>query len=232
MPVQPNLVGPAAEQPWRILRIMNEFVEGFDELAGMDPGISIFGSARAARNSREYALARKVARMIAERGVPVITGGGPGIMEAANRGAREGRGISVGLNISLPAEQAINRYVNKQITFRYFFARKYMFLYHSMAFLIFPGGFGTSDELFESLTLVQTERSPRFPIVLVGSDYWRGLTGWLRRSMLKNGYISPEDLDLLRVADGPQEILDAALAPAATDARKSRAHKKAAGKRM
>jgi uncharacterized protein (TIGR00730 family) len=232
MPVQPSLVGPSSEQPWRILRIMNEFVEGFDELAGMDPGVSIFGSARAPRNSREYALARKVARLIAERGVPVITGGGPGIMEAANRGAREGGGISVGLNINLPAEQAINRYVNKQITFRYFFARKYMFLYHSMAFLIFPGGFGTADELFESLTLVQTERSPRFPIVLVGSAYWRGMLGWLKRSMLHDGYISPEDMGLLRVADEPQDILDAALAPSTEDARNSRTRRKSAGKRL
>ena len=183
MPVQPPLAGPSAEQPWRILRIMNEFVEGFDELSGVSPGVCFFGSARAKRSSSTYRLARRVAQLVAARGVPVITGGGPGIMEAANRGAYERGGVSVGLNISLPVEQKPNPYLTRQVTFRYFFARKYMFLYHSMAFLIFPGGFGTADELFEALTLIQTERSPRFPIVLVGSKYWHGLLEWMKRSM-------------------------------------------------
>lgn len=231
MPIQPSLTGPSGEQPWRILRIMNEFVEGFDDLAEIGAGVSFFGSARAGRTSREYALARRLGRMVAKRGVPVITGGGPGIMEAGNRGAYEAGGVSVGLNISLPMEQKINRYVTKQVTFRYFFARKYMFLYHSMAFLIFPGGFGTADELFESLTLIQTERSPRFPIVLVGSDYWRGMLSWLRHTMLANGCIGPHDLDLMCVADDPDEILEAALAPASQESA-NHSHRKRATKRI
>ncbi len=230
MPVQPSISGPSAEQPWRILRIMNEFVEGFDELSSVSPGVSCFGSARAKRNSSQYRLARRVGQLIAARGVPVITGGGPGIMEAASRGAFERGGVSIGLNISLPEEQKPNPYLTRQVTFRYFFARKYMFLYHSMAFLIFPGGFGTADELFEALTLIQTERSPRFPVVLVGSAYWRGLVDWMKHSMRASGYIGPQDMELMRMADEPEEIIEAALAPSAVavkrPTRRSRAAKR------
>ncbi len=203
--------GSFLEQPWRIFRIMSEFVEGFEDLAEVAPAVCVFGGARAKRSSAEYKLARKVGRMLAERGATVITGGGPGIMEAANRGAFEAGGTSVGLNIDLPAEQEPNRYINKLITFRYFFARKYMFLYHSASYIIFPGGFGTMDELFESLTLIQTERHPRFPVVLVGKAFWGGLLDWMRRHMLENGYVASRDLDLIRVADTAAEIVDAAV---------------------
>ena len=215
MSVHPT-AGGFSEQPWRILRMMSEFVQGFENLADVSPGVCVFGAARAKRNSREYKLARVVGRMIAERGVTVITGGGPGMMEAANRGAMDAGGVSVGLNIDLPSEQQPNPYINRLVTFRYFFARKYMFLYHSMSFIIFPGGFGTADELFESLTLIQTERHPHFPVVLVGTDYWRDLLRWVRRNMLAKGFIGPTDLNLLRMADTPEEILEAALAPPPT----------------
>ena len=203
--------GSFLEQPWRIFRIMSEFVEGFEELAEIAPAVCVFGSARARRNSREYKLARRVSAMIAKRGVTVMTGGGPGIMEAANRGASEAGGVSVGLNIDLPTEQKPNLYINRMINFRYFFARKYMFLYHSMSYVIFPGGFGTMDELFESLTLIQTDRHPHFPVVLVGKEYWRGLLTWLRRQMLEREYISQDDLDLITIADEPCDIVKAAM---------------------
>ena len=210
--------GSFMEQPWRIFRIMSEFVEGFQELAEVAPAVCVFGSARAKGNSKEYRLARKVARAVAERGVAVITGGGPGIMEAANRGAAEAGGTSVGLNIDLPTEQEPNPYINRLITFRYFFARKYMFLYHSHAYIIFPGGFGTMDELFESLTLIQTDRHPHFPVVLVGKDYWSRLLDWLREELLHSGYVSPEDMELVTVADDLEEILAAALIAAPDEA--------------
>ena len=200
-----------AEQPWRIFRIMSEFVEGFEELADVSPSVCIFGGSRAKRSSKHYRLARRVARMLAKRGASVITGGGPGIMEAANRGAAEAGAVSVGLNIDLPTEQKPNPYINRLINFRYFFARKYMFLYHSASFIIFPGGFGTMDELFEALTLIQTERHPNFPVVLVDSSYWGGLLGWVRKQMLGQGYIAKEDLDLFTIADSPEDIVDAAI---------------------
>jgi len=210
-PTRPKQYGSFLEQPWRIFRIMSEFVEGFEELAEVAPAVCIFGGSRAKRSSRHYRLARRVAAMIAKRGTTVITGGGPGIMEAANRGAHEAGGTSVGLNIDLPTEQRPNPYINRLINFRYFFARKYMFLYHSISYIIFPGGFGTMDELFESLTLIQTERHPNFPVVLVDSRYWGGLLSWIRRQMLDQGYISTEDLDLITVADEPKDILEAAM---------------------
>jgi len=211
-----NSSNPLLEQPWRILRIMSEFVEGFDELAGIAPGVCIFGSSRAKRNSPEYRLARRVGAMIAKRGVTVITGGGPGIMEAANRGAFEAGGVSVGLNIDLPAEQKPNPYLTKMLNFRYFFVRKYMFLYHSLAYVIFPGGFGTLDELFESLTLIQTNRNPHFPVVLAGKEYWKDILAWLRQEVARRNYISQGDLDLLIICDDLNEIVEAALAaPAA-----------------
>lgn len=201
------------DQPWRIFRIMSEFVEGFQELAEVAPAVCIFGGSRAKRSSRHYRLARRVARTLAKRGAAVITGGGPGIMEAANRGAADAGGTSVGLNIDLPAEQEPNPYINKLITFRYFFARKYMFLYHSLSYIIFPGGFGTMDELFESLTLIQTDRHPHFPVVLVDSSYWGGLLKWIREEMLRQGYIEQADLDLITMADDADKIVAAALPP-------------------
>jgi uncharacterized protein (TIGR00730 family) len=204
--------GSFLEQPWRIFRIMSEFVDGFQDMADAAPAVTVFGGSRAKKSSPEYKLTRRVAKMIARRGVTVITGGGPGIMEAGNRGAHDAGGVSVGLNIDLPAEQDPNPYINKLINFRYFFARKYMFLYHSMAFIIFPGGFGTMDELFESLTLIQTERHPHFPVILVDSEYWGGLISWIEKTMLARGYIADEDMKLFTLADTAEEIVAAALA--------------------
>ena len=203
--------GSFLQQPWRIFRIMSEFVEGFEELAEVSPSVCFFGGARAKRSSPEYKLARRVAGIIARRGVTVMSGGGPGIMEAANRGAYDAGGVSVGLNIDLPFEQKPNPYINRLLNFRYFFARKYMFLYHSMSFIIFPGGMGTLDELFESLTLIQTNRHPHFPVVLVDSSYWSGLISWVRSQLLKRGYISAEDMNLFTIADTAEEIVSAAL---------------------
>ena len=202
---------PFADQPWRIFRIMSEFVEGFQELADISPAVCIFGGSRARKSSAHYRLARRVARLLAKRGASVITGGGPGIMEAANRGASEAGAVSVGLNIDLPTEQKPNRYINRLINFRYFFARKYMFLYHSMSFVIFPGGFGTLDELFEALTLIQTDRHPHFPVVLVDKDYCAGLATWLRTHVLESGFVAAGDMDLFAFADTAEEIVEAAL---------------------
>ncbi|HRU05058.1 MAG TPA: TIGR00730 family Rossman fold protein [Candidatus Brocadiia bacterium] len=198
------------EHPWRILRIMSEFVEGFEDLMSVQPAVSIFGSARTPESSPYYALARDVAARFAKRGISVITGGGPGIMEAANRGAAEAGGVSVGLNINLPMEQTPNKYQNLSMDFRYFMARKYMFVYHSMAFIIFPGGYGTMDELFEALTLIQTHRSPRFPVVLAGTKYWRKMLEFISETLLGEGCISPEDLQLITTTDDPEEIVQAA----------------------
>ena len=166
--------------PWRALRILSEFVEGFDALASVGPAVTIFGSARVATNSTDYELARTIARRLAERGFAIITGGGPGIMEAANRGCREGGGLSIGCNIELPHEQGLNPYVDLGIEFKYFFARKTMFVKYADAFVILPGGFGTLDELFESLTLIQTGKIRDFPVVLVGTSYWQGMLDWMR----------------------------------------------------
>jgi len=200
-----------ADQPWRIFRIMSEFVEGFQELADVSPAVCIFGGSRARKSSAHYRLARRTAKLLAKRGASVITGGGPGIMEAANRGAAEAGAVSIGLNIDLPTEQKPNPYINRLINFRYFFARKYMFLYHSMSFVIFPGGFGTLDELFEALTLIQTDRHPHFPVVLVDKSFWAGLAGWLRGHVLGGGFVAPEDMDLFTFADTAEEIIEAAL---------------------
>jgi uncharacterized protein (TIGR00730 family) len=191
--------------PWRVLRIMSEFVEGFDTLAGIGPGVAIFGSARVAPDDPAYAAARALAACLAREGFAIITGGGPGIMEAANRGAVEGGGRSVGLNIELPFEQGTNAYVQEPIDFRYFFVRKTMFVKYSGAFVIFPGGFGTLDELFEALTLIQTRKIENFPVVLYGSAYWRGLIDWIKGTMLTEGKISAGDLDLLVVTDSTEE---------------------------
>ena len=197
--------------PWRVFRIMSEFVEGFEDLLEVQPALSIFGSARTAPQHRYYKLGREVARKLAERGISVITGGGPGIMEAANRGAFEAGGVSVGLNIELPTEQKPNKYQTISMNFRYFFARKYMFVYHSMAFIIFPGGYGTMDELFEALTLIQTHRSPSFPVVLVGRDYWQRLIDFVEQDALGHEYIEKADLNLVTFAEKAEEIIDAAV---------------------
>ena len=193
--------------PWRVFRIMGEFVEGFDALATLGPAVSIFGSARILPDDPMYAAAEETARRLAEVGFAVITGGGPGIMEAANKGAREGGGESVGCNIELPFEQGMNAYVTKAINFRYFFVRKTMFVKYAEGFIIFPGGFGTMDELFEALTLIQTGKVRHFPVVLFGTAYWKGLLDWMRDTMLAEGKISQGDLDWLVVTDSPEETV-------------------------
>lgn len=193
--------------PWRVLRIQSEFVEGFGLLAELGPAVSVFGSARTRRTAPEYALAQRLGAALARAGYGVITGGGPGVMEAANKGCCEAGGVSVGLGIELPFEQGMNDWVDIGITFRYFFARKTMFLKYSQGFVVMPGGFGTFDELFEALTLVQTRKVTEFPVVLVGSAYWRGLLDWLRSTVLETGRISPPDLDLVSVTDDVDEAV-------------------------
>jgi uncharacterized protein (TIGR00730 family) len=195
--------------PWRVLRIMGEFVEGFDAMAPVGRAVSIFGSARVLPDHPEYEAARATAQLLAESGYAVITGGGPGIMEAANKGAKEAGGLSVGCNIELPFEQGVNAYVDIAINFRYFFVRKTMFVKYAEAFIIFPGGFGTLDELFEALTLIQTGKVRNFPVVLFGSEYWAGLVEWIRNMLLAGGKVSPDDLNLLVVTDSPEEALRA-----------------------
>ncbi|GCE31796.1 cytokinin riboside 5'-monophosphate phosphoribohydrolase [Dictyobacter alpinus] len=194
--------------PWRVFRIMSEFVNGFDVLAHIPPSIAIFGSARTKLDDPSYAAATETARLLAQAGFGIITGGGPGIMEAANKGAQEGGNLSIGCNIELPFEQESNPYLDVSLDFRYFFVRKTLFVKYSNAFIIFPGGFGTMDELFEALTLIQTQKVSNFPIILYGSAYWGGLLDWIRSTMLDEGNISAKDLDLLRVSDDPQEICD------------------------
>ena len=193
--------------PWRVFRIMGEFVEGFDTLARVGRAVTIFGSARVKPDHPQYAAAVTTARLLGEAGFAVITGGGPGIMEAANRGASEGGALSIGCNIELPFEQGTNAYVQVPINFRYFFVRKTMFVKYSQAFIIFPGGFGTMDELFEALTLIQTGKVRDFPVVLFGTEYWSGLLGWIREVMLAEGKISRDDVDLLVVTDSPEEAV-------------------------
>ncbi len=193
--------------PWRVLRIQSEFVEGFGLLADLPAAVSVFGSARTHPDSPEYATARELGGALARAGYAVITGGGPGTMEAVNRGASEAGGTSVGLGIELPFEQRLNDWVDLGITFRYFFARKTMFVKYAQAFVIMPGGFGTMDELFEALTLVQTRKVTRFPVILLGSAYWSGLLDWMRSSLLGNGKIGATDLDLITVSDDVSEIV-------------------------
>jgi uncharacterized protein (TIGR00730 family) len=201
--------------PWRVLRILGEFVDGFDALARVGPAVSVFGSARIAEGHPYYEMAREVGRLLAEREFAVITGGGPGIMAAANRGAADADGISVGCTIELPHEEAVNEYVNLAIAFRYFFVRKTMFVKYSEAFIVFPGGFGTMDELFEALTLIQTGKALSFPVVLCGSSHWAGLIRWIQSHMREQGLISHGDMELLRLSDSPEEIVDLAVGPAA-----------------
>jgi hypothetical protein len=192
--------------PWRVMRIQAEFVEGFGLLAELGPAVSVFGSARAARDSADYQRAEQIGAELARAGYAVITGGGPGVMEAANKGVVSENGVSVGLGIELPMEQGLNDYVEIGVEFRYFFVRKTIFVKYSQAFVFLPGGFGTLDELFEALTLVQTGKITKFPVVLVGSDYWSGLLSWIRERLLAEGKISPGDPDLLHVADDPAEV--------------------------
>jgi uncharacterized protein (TIGR00730 family) len=193
--------------PWRALRILSEFVEGFDAMAGLGKAVTVFGSARAAEDSEPYRLARTIGAGLARAGYAVITGGGPGVMEAANRGCQEAGGMSVGCNIELPHEQRINPYVDLAVEFRYFFARKTMFVKYADGFVILPGGFGTMDELFEALTLIQTGKIRHFPVVLVGTAYFGGLLDWMRGTLLSHGAIRPDDLDLFTVTDDPEEVV-------------------------
>jgi uncharacterized protein (TIGR00730 family) len=193
---------------WRVFRIMGEFVEGFDELATVTRGVSIFGSARTLPDNPYYAAAQETAALLVRAGYAVITGGGPGIMEAANRGAFEAKGTSIGCNIELPFEQKPNAYQTRSLTFNYFFVRKTMFVKYSAAFIIFPGGFGTLDELFEALTLIQTRKVRNFPVVLVGKQFWSGMMDWLKGAVLAEKTISQEDLILLHCTDSPAEAVE------------------------
>ena len=193
--------------PWRVLRIQAEFVEGFGLLAELGRAVSVFGSARTKAGTEEYELAELIGARLAGAGYTVITGGGPGIMEAANKGASDAGGVSVGLGIELPFEQRMNEHIDIGLEFRYFFVRKTMFVKYSQAFVVLPGGFGTLDELFESVTLVQTQKVTRFPIVLVGTDYWSGLLDWIKDKMLSSGKISPADPELLHLTDDPDEVI-------------------------
>jgi uncharacterized protein (TIGR00730 family) len=193
--------------PWRVLRIQSEFVEGFGMLAELGPAISVFGSARTGRDHADYDKAMRLGAALVDAGFAVITGGGPGVMEGANRGASEAGGVSVGLGIELPFELGLNDWVDVGINFRYFFARKTMFVKYAQGFVVLPGGFGTFDEVFEALTLVQTRKVTSFPIVLMGADYWSGLIAWLRETVLREGKIYDVDLDLLRITDDVDEAV-------------------------
>ena len=193
--------------PWRVLRIMGEFVEGFEKLGDIRDAVAIFGSARAMPGDRHYETAVETGRLLSQAGFPIITGGGPGIMEAANKGAVEGGGLSIGCNIELPFEQGTNPWVRRSMFFRFFFVRKTMFMKYSMAFVVFPGGYGTLDELFEALTLIQTGKVSHFPVVLVGRDYWRGLIEWLQSPMASEGKIDLTDLELYHLTDDPREVV-------------------------
>jgi uncharacterized protein (TIGR00730 family) len=193
---------------WRVFRIMGEFVNGFDHLGTITQGVSIFGSARTSEDDPNYQAARETAGLLAKSGFEIITGGGPGIMEAANRGAFEAGKVSVGCNIELPFEQFANPYLTKSLSFKYFFVRKTMFIKYSNAYVIFPGGFGTMDELFEALTLIQTRKIRNFPVVLFGSQYWRGMLAWLTSTMLNEKMINPADLRLIHLTDSPKDAVD------------------------
>jgi uncharacterized protein (TIGR00730 family) len=203
--------GFTREDPWRIFRIMAEFVDSFESLSDIGPAVTVFGSARTKQSDPYYKAAVDISEGLAHKGFAVITGGGPGIMEAANRGAAKAKGVSVGLNIQLPFEQKGNRYANRPINFHYFFSRKVCFVKYSMGFVFMPGGFGTLDEFFEVITLVQTSRIPKFPLVLFGSAYWEGLLAWSRTALEGTGYISPHDLDLVTLTDDPAQAIDVIL---------------------
>ncbi len=192
---------------WRMFLILAEFVEGFEEMPEVYPAVSIFGSARSHPNSSEYRTAEKMAHLLVENGFNVISGGGPGVMEAANKGAAAAGGKSVGLNIQLPNEQQPNKYANVRLNFKYFFIRKMMFVKYAVAYVIMPGGFGTLDEMFEAITLIQTKRIKSFPVLLMDSNYWKGLIDWMRGTMLKEKAISEEDLDIFQLVDTPEEAM-------------------------
>jgi len=197
----------AMQESWRMFHIMAEFVEGFETLADSHPSVSVFGSTRVQPEDEFYRKAEEVGVLLAKNGFGVITGGGPGIMEAANKGASSAGGKSVGINIELPLEQRSNPYTNISLSFRYFFVRKVMFVKYGVAFIIFPGGFGTLDELFESMTLIQTHKIRPFPVILVGSTYWEGLLKWIREVVLREGKVSPADLEIFQIIDDPKEIV-------------------------
>ncbi|MDK9701962.1 MAG: TIGR00730 family Rossman fold protein [Sulfuritalea sp.] len=199
----------SAREAWRVFGIMSEFVEATERLAAIRPAVSIFGSARIARDSDSYRLTEKIARLLSDAGFSVISGGGPGVMEAANKGAFEGKSMSIGLNIQLPHEQKMNHYQDISQSFRHFFARKYMFVKVAAAYVVMPGGFGTLDELLEALTLIQTGKSPRIPLILVGSEFWAGLLDWFRERLVAERMINPEDIHLLQVIDEPEGIVAA-----------------------
>ena len=196
------------EDPWRVFRIMSEFVDGFEMLSFVKDGIAVFGASQAQRNSKYYKLAERTAYLLAKKGCSIITGAGPGIMEAANKGAKEAGGESIGLNILIPVRQKPNKYLTQVMEFRYFFIRKVMFAKYSKAFVVFPGGFGTLDEFSEAITLIQTGRLEPFPIILVGSDYWKGLLDWMRNTLLKNRTIEKKDLNTFLLADTPEEVIN------------------------
>ena len=202
---------------WRVMRIMGEFVEGFEELADLGPAVTIFGSARISSEDPMYRAAIEVGRLLGGAGFTIITGGGPGAMEAGNRGAREAGAPSVGLNIELPFERHVNHYVDSELDFRYFFVRKVMLVKYSRAFVFMPGGFGTMDELFEALNLIQTGKVRNFPVVLFGSEYWRGLIEWVRTTMLAGGKVSEADLGLMALTDSPEEVLELVLSSTRDD---------------
>ena len=195
---------------WSVFKIMGEFVDGYDKLFKIGPCVSVFGSARTREGDKYYEMARYTAKNITEQGFGIITGGGPGIMEAANKGAQEGEGKSVGLGITLPHEQGLNSFVDTDyvINFNYFFARKVMFVKYAQAFIVFPGGFGTLDEFFEALTLIQTHKVSKFPVILIGKEYWGGLVDWIKQTMVENGTISGEDVDLFHLTDDPDEAIE------------------------
>ncbi len=195
------------EDTWRVFRIMSEFVEGFEILSELGQAVSFFGSSRMKPNNKYYKLTEKIAYLLAKEGYAIITGSGPGVMEAANKGAKRAGGHSVGLNIQIPMEQKPNKYVDTLLDFRYFFVRKVMFVKYAKAFVIMPGGYGTLDEFTEAINLIQTERIPKFPVVLFGSEYWKGMLDWFRDTVLENGNISKEELHIFKVTDSPKEVV-------------------------
>jgi uncharacterized protein (TIGR00730 family) len=205
----PTTPATSAREAWRVFGIMAEFVEATERLAAVRPAVSIFGSARLDPDSNYYQLTEKIARLLSDAGFSVVSGGGPGVMEAANKGAFEGKSMSIGLNIQLPHEQKANHYQDISQSFRHFFARKYMFVKVAAAYVVMPGGFGTLDELLEALTLIQTGKTPRIPLILVGSEFWAGMLGWFRERLVAEGMINPEDMDLLQVIDDPEAVVAA-----------------------
>lgn len=207
-PLNSHLAQFTTNDPWRIMRIQSEYVQAFDAMSEVANAICIFGSARTDSSDLDYKAAVELGKLLANKGYAVITGGGPGIMEAANKGASEASGVSIGLNIELPQEQFINHYVNLPVNFRYFFCRKTTFVKYSQAFVLFPGGFGTLDECFEALTLIQTRKIKNFPVVLINRSYWTGLISWMKEQLLAKGKVSAEEFDLFKMVDSPQEACE------------------------